>query len=138
MSAPCSSRHAQCVIGALFEGRDSFIGASSAAGLPHHFLCFDSLTALLQRTPFERACRFLHVLQSQIRTVGARAHIHYAPLARDEQREATLSHVPDTVRYLDGAPTDASDSPTWPEGWHSAGSITESGAQREPDHQPTD
>ncbi len=60
-------------------------------------LCFDSLTALLQYVPLERAYRFLHVLTGRTASVGAHAHFHIDPSAHDERTVATVTSLFDAV-----------------------------------------
>lgn len=60
-------------------------------------VCFDSLTALLQYVPLERAYRFLHVLTGRTAAVDARADFHVDPTAHDERTIATLTSLFDAV-----------------------------------------
>lgn len=53
-------------------------------------VCFDSVTALLQFVDVRRAFRFLHVLTSQVDSIGARAHYHLNPDAIDDVALHTL------------------------------------------------
>jgi hypothetical protein len=57
------------------------------------YVCFDSVTALLQFVDTESAYKFLHMFTGQLHTVGAIAHFHMDPDAHDKQ---TLSRLKTT------------------------------------------
>lgn len=67
------------------------------------YLCFDSLTVLLQYADLQRAFRFLHVLSGRVAGYGGHAHYHLDPTAVDDRAVATLTSLFDaTVAYEDG------------------------------------
>ncbi|MFB6176133.1 MAG: hypothetical protein ABEI99_03120, partial [Halobaculum sp.] len=61
------------------------------------YVCFDSITALLQFVDTESAYRFLHMFTGQLRKAGAVAHFHASPNAHDPQ---TLSQMKTTFDEL--------------------------------------
>ncbi|MEZ3114404.1 hypothetical protein RYH80_00485 [Halobaculum sp. MBLA0147] len=61
------------------------------------YVCFDSLTALLQFVDTDSAYRFLHMFTGQLRKAGAVAHFHASPNAHDPQ---TLSQMKTTFDEL--------------------------------------
>lgn len=66
------------------------------------YLCFDSLTVLLQYVDLQRAFRFLHVLSGRVAGFGVHAHYHLDPTAVDDRTVATVTSLFDAVvRYED-------------------------------------
>lgn len=61
------------------------------------YVCFDSITALLQFVETDSAYRFLHMFTGQLRKAGAVAHFHASPNAHDPQ---TLSQMKTTFDEL--------------------------------------
>jgi hypothetical protein len=61
------------------------------------FVCFDSITSLLQYADLQRTFRFLHVVTGRIKTVGGVAHFHIDPAAHTDQEIATLKSLFDAV-----------------------------------------
>jgi hypothetical protein len=61
------------------------------------YVCFDSITALLQFVDTDSAYRFLHMFTGQLRKAGAVAHFHASPNAHDPQ---TLSQMKTTFDEL--------------------------------------
>lgn len=57
------------------------------------FVCFDSLTSLLQYVDVQTAYEFLHAITGQIHAAGARAHFHIDPSAHDDQDIAAISSL---------------------------------------------
>lgn len=68
-----------------------------AGDTPQLYVCFDSVTALLQYADVDTAIRFLHVFTGQLRTAETTSHFHLDPGALDNQTVDTLSYVFDTV-----------------------------------------
>ena len=54
------------------------------------FVCFESLTAMLQYVDYETAYEFLHAVTGQVHAAGARAHFHVDPSAHDDQKIAAI------------------------------------------------
>jgi hypothetical protein len=68
------------------------------------YLCFDSLTVLLQYAELQRAFRFLHVLSGRVAGFDAYAHYHLDPTAVDDRAVATVASLFDAVvQYEDGS-----------------------------------
>lgn len=65
------------------------------------YVCFHSVTILLQYVDLRRAFRFLHILTRQLRTAGAVAHYHLDPDAHDQQTRSTLRTLFDLVVAVD-------------------------------------
>lgn len=65
-------------------------------------LCFDSVTALLERADLELTFEFLLVLIEGIRPTGTISHFHIDADAHDTTTLRTLEHVFDEVLELDG------------------------------------
>jgi hypothetical protein len=63
--------------------------------------CFDSLTAFLQYGDLHTVYRFLHVLTSRLRAVGASGHYHLDPGAYDDQTVSQLKSLFDASVELD-------------------------------------
>ena len=61
------------------------------------YVCFDSVTAMLQFVDTESAYKFLHMLTGQFHKVDAVAHFHIDPSAHDEQ---TISRIKTTFDDL--------------------------------------
>lgn len=61
------------------------------------YVCFDSITALLQFTDVESAYKFLHMFTGQLHKVDAHAHFHMDPEAHDTQ---TISRLKTTFDDL--------------------------------------
>lgn len=57
------------------------------------FVCFDSLTSLLQYVDVQTAYEFLHAITGQIHAAGARAHFHIDPSAHDDQDVAAIASL---------------------------------------------
>jgi len=57
------------------------------------FICFDSLTSMLQYVDFETAYEFLHAITGQIHAADARAHFHIDPSAHDEKQVAGIKSL---------------------------------------------
>jgi hypothetical protein len=57
------------------------------------FVCFDSLTSMLQYVDFETAYEFLHAITGQIHASDARAHFHIDPSAHDEKQVAGITSL---------------------------------------------
>lgn len=57
------------------------------------FVCFDSVTSLLQYVDVQTAYEFLHAITGQIHAAGARAHFHIDPSAHDDQDIAAISSL---------------------------------------------
>ncbi|RXK51282.1 DUF7504 family protein [Halorientalis pallida] len=57
------------------------------------YVCFDSVTAMLQFVDTESAYKFLHMLTGQFHKVDAVAHFHLDPTAHDER---TISRIKTT------------------------------------------
>lgn len=64
-------------------------------------VCFDSVTAMLERADVELTFEFLLVLIEGIRPSGAVAHFHFDPDAHDGQTRRTLEHLFDETVELD-------------------------------------
>lgn len=63
-------------------------------------ICFHTLNGILQFVELEKLFRFLHILQSRVRSVGANAHYLIDPKTVDEQSVSTLQPLFDfTIRY---------------------------------------
>lgn len=65
------------------------------------FLCFDSLTTLLQYTDVRTLFRFLHVVTNRLRGIGAFGHFHIDPTAHDQQTVSQLVPLFDAVIRFD-------------------------------------
>ena len=57
------------------------------------FVCFDSLTAMLQYVKVRTAYEFLHAITGQIHAAGAHAHFHIDPSAHDDRDIAALTSL---------------------------------------------
>lgn len=67
---------------------------------PPPVICFHTLNGILQFVEIEKLFRFLHILQSRVRSVGANAHYLIDPKTVDEQSVSTLQPLFDfTIRY---------------------------------------
>lgn len=71
-------------------------------------LCFDSLSALVEAVPLQRAFHFLHILTNLTRALGVTAHYHYDPTLAAQDLD-TLRGLFDTE--LDT--TNSHDTSTW-------------------------
>ena len=69
------------------------------------FVCFDSLTPMLQYVEFQTAYEFLHAITGQIYAAGATSHFHIDPQAHDETHVAGITSLFDAKVSLDGEPT---------------------------------
>jgi len=65
------------------------------------FVCFHSLTELLEATDLNRAFRFLHLLTRRLSLAGAIAHFHLDPETCDEKTIETLRPLFDAVLEVD-------------------------------------
>jgi hypothetical protein len=67
------------------------------------FVCFESLTSMLQYVDYETAYEFLHAVTGQVYAAGAQAHFHVDPSAHGEQQVAGISSLFDaSVSLEDG------------------------------------
>lgn len=66
------------------------------------YVCFDSITALLQFVDGDSAYRFLHMLTGKLRKLGAVAHFHASPEAHDPQTLSQLKTTFDDLVEHDG------------------------------------
>jgi hypothetical protein len=57
------------------------------------FICFESLTSMLQYVDFQTAFEFLHAITGQIHAANARAHFHVDPSAHDEKDIAGITSL---------------------------------------------
>jgi hypothetical protein len=57
------------------------------------FICFDSLTAMLQYVDTKTAYEFLHAITGQIHAADARAHFHIDPSAHDSKDVAGITSL---------------------------------------------
>ena len=57
------------------------------------FVCFDSLTAMLQYVDVKTAYEFLHAITGQVHAAGARAHFHIDPSAHDDRDVEALTSL---------------------------------------------
>ncbi len=69
------------------------------------FVCFDSLTSMLQYVELQTAYEFLHAITGQIHAAGARSHFHIDPNAHDDQHVASITSLFDAKISLEGEPT---------------------------------
>jgi hypothetical protein len=65
------------------------------------FICFDSLTSMLQYVDVETAYEFLHAITGQIHAAGAMSHFHIDPSAHDEKHVAAITSLFDGKISLD-------------------------------------
>ncbi|WP_136715096.1 DUF7504 family protein [Halorientalis salina] len=65
------------------------------------FVCFDSVTALLQFVDVESAYKFLHMFTGQLHTTGAVGHFHIDPNAHDDQVLSRLKTTFDDMVQAD-------------------------------------
>jgi hypothetical protein len=66
------------------------------------FVCFDSLTSMLQYVDYETAYEFLHAVSGQVYAAGAQAHFHVDPSAHNEQEIASITSLFDASVSLEG------------------------------------
>lgn len=66
------------------------------------FVCFDSLTAMLQYVNLKTAYEFLHAVTGQIYAAGAHAHFHIDPSAHADSDVAALTSLFDARVSLAG------------------------------------
>ena len=66
------------------------------------FLCFDSLTAMLQYVDLKTAYEFLHAITGQIYAADAHAHFHIDPSAHPDSDVAALTSLFDARVSLAG------------------------------------
>ena len=67
------------------------------------FVCFESLTSMLQYVDIQTAYEFLHAITGQIHAAGARAHFHIDPSAHDSKDVAGILSLFDAkVTLTDG------------------------------------
>ncbi|MEF8821905.1 MAG: hypothetical protein V5A52_06480 [Halovenus sp.] len=66
------------------------------------FVCFESLTSMLQYVEIQTAYEFLHAITGQIHAAGARAHFHIDPSAHDSKDVAGIASLFDGKVTLDG------------------------------------
>jgi hypothetical protein len=64
------------------------------------YVCFDSVTALLQFVDTESAYKFLHMFTGQLHKVDARAHFHMDPEAHETQTVSRLKTTFDDMRRV--------------------------------------
>lgn len=64
------------------------------------FVCFDSLTAMLQYVEVETAYEFLHAVTGQLYAADARAHFHIDPTAHDDQTVDAITSLFDATVTL--------------------------------------
>lgn len=69
------------------------------------FVCFDSLTSMLQYVDIKTAYEFLHAVTGQIHAAGATSHFHIDPDAHDERHVASITSLFDAKITLDGEPS---------------------------------
>lgn len=65
------------------------------------FICFDSLTSMLQYVDVQTAYEFLHAITGQIHAAGAMSHFHIDPSAHDEKHVAAITSLFDGKVSLD-------------------------------------
>jgi hypothetical protein len=75
-------------------------------------VCFQSLTALLDRVDLRRLFRFLYTLGHRLKAAGAVSHFHLDP-AVDDRTIHTLLPVFDTVVWRDGSELRVTDSSSY-------------------------
>jgi hypothetical protein len=66
------------------------------------FVCFESLTSMLQYVDIQTAYEFLHAITGQIHAAGARAHFHIDPSAHDSKDVAGILSLFDAKVTLSG------------------------------------
>jgi len=66
----------------------------------HVYVCFDSVTALLQFVDTESAYKFLHMFTGQLHKVDATAHFHMDPDAHETQTISRLKTTFDDLRRV--------------------------------------
>jgi len=66
------------------------------------FVCFESLTSMLQYVDIQTAYEFLHAITGQIHAAGARAHFHIDPSAHDSKDVAGILSLFDAKVTLGG------------------------------------
>ena len=64
------------------------------------FVCFDSVTAMLQFVDTESAYKFLHMLTGQLHDADAVAHFHMDPNAHDPRTISRLKTAFDDLRQV--------------------------------------
>jgi hypothetical protein len=64
------------------------------------YVCFDSVTALLQFVDTESAYKFLHMFTGQLHQVDARAHFHMDPEAHETRTVSRLKTTFDDMRRV--------------------------------------
>ncbi len=69
------------------------------------FVCFDSLTSMLQYVDLQTAYEFLHAITGQIHAAGAKSHFHIDPNAHDEKHVGAITSLFDGKISLEGEPT---------------------------------
>jgi hypothetical protein len=65
------------------------------------YVCFDSLTSMLQYVDLQTAYEFLHAITGQIHAAGANSHFHMDPSAHDQKHVAAISSLFDGKISLD-------------------------------------
>lgn len=66
------------------------------------FVCFDSLTSMLQYVDVTTAYEFLHAITGQIHAAGAHSHFHIDPDAHDAEHVASITSLFDAKVSLGG------------------------------------
>jgi hypothetical protein len=69
------------------------------------FVCFDSVTSMLQYVDIKTAYEFLHAVTGQIRAAGATSHFHIDPNAHDDRHVASITSLFDAKVSLEGETT---------------------------------
>ncbi len=83
---------------------------------PPVFVCFDSLTSMLQYVEIRTAYEFLHTITGQVHAANATSHFHIDPNAHDDRHVASITSLFDAKLSLDGEPTVRTrDSPSFTE-----------------------
>ncbi|MFC7071866.1 hypothetical protein ACFQJ7_10500 [Halovenus rubra] len=69
------------------------------------YVCFDSVTSMLQYVDVTTAYEFLHAITGQIHAAGASSHFHIDPNAHDDQDVASITSLFDAKVSLEGETT---------------------------------
>ncbi len=69
------------------------------------FVCFDSLTSMLQYVDVNTAYEFLHAITGQIHAAGAHSHFHIDPDAHDAEHVASITSLFDAKVSLGDEPS---------------------------------
>lgn len=70
------------------------------------FICFESLTSMLQYVDYQTAYEFLHAVTGQIYAADARAHFHIDPEAHDDKHVAGITGLFDACVTVGGEDTE--------------------------------